>query len=77
MPRDYSIAECEAKVTRFRAANPTVKTYQKFTCDGCGTRLTMPEANVWYQTGTCDQCSTVTDIAKKGCGFVLTFDPNR
>jgi hypothetical protein len=48
--------------------------YQKFTCSGCGQRLTMPDANVFHKTGTCDQCSAVTDIVKQGCNYMVTFN---
>lgn len=45
--------------------------YQKFTCAGCGQRLGMETPNHFYKTGTCDNCSTVTDIEKQGCNFMV------
>lgn len=46
---------------------------QKFTCGGCGNRLTMTKPNKFYTTGTCDKCGFLTDIAKDGCNFVAVM----
>lgn len=43
--------------------------YQKFTCDGCGARLTMQEPGHFYEEGTCDNCPTITNIRLKGCNY--------
>ncbi|RPH72699.1 MAG: hypothetical protein EHM78_02010 [Myxococcaceae bacterium] len=45
--------------------------YQKFSCAGCGQRLTMSEANTFFETGSCDKCGVVTDIKKDGCNFLV------
>lgn len=45
--------------------------YQKFTCAGCGQRLTMETPNQFYEEGTCDKCDTVTNIKQQGCNFLL------
>lgn len=47
--------------------------YQKFTCAGCGHRLTMDTPNKFFETGTCDRCPAVTDIRKRGCNFLLHY----
>jgi len=47
--------------------------YQKFTCAGCGQRLTIDEPNTFHRTGTCDQCDAVTDIEKDGCNYLAVF----
>jgi hypothetical protein len=47
--------------------------YQKFTCAGCGQRLGMDEPNTFHTKGSCDQCSTITDIKKQGCNFMAVF----
>jgi predicted RNA-binding Zn-ribbon protein involved in translation (DUF1610 family) len=51
--------------------NPNVNLYQKFTCIGCGNRLTMEEPNTFYTSGTCDKCGTLTDIRKEGCNYLV------
>jgi hypothetical protein len=69
MFRDQPFADCAAKAETLAAAGHEV--FQKFTCDGCGSRLMIAEPNVFHETGTCDKCETITDIKRKGCGFML------
>ena len=45
--------------------------FQKFTCAGCGQRLTIDEPNLFYTSGSCDRCGHITDIKKTGCNMVL------
>jgi hypothetical protein len=45
--------------------------YQKFTCAGCGQRLTMEKPNVFYKTGVCDRCPTITNIEERGCNMLV------
>jgi hypothetical protein len=45
--------------------------YQKFTCSGCGSRLTMEEPNVFSESGACDKCPAITDIKKDGCNYLV------
>ena len=52
-------------------AKSGVDVYQKFTCSGCGQRLTMDVPNHFYEEGTCDKCPAVTDIKKQGCNFMI------
>jgi len=47
--------------------------YQKFTCDGCGKRLTIDEPNKFYTKGRCDSCPAITDIRAKGCNYLLIY----
>ena len=35
----------------------------------CGTKQTMPDANVFYKLGKCEECQRVTDIEADGCNF--------
>lgn len=43
--------------------------FQKFTCAGCGQRLTIDVPNKFFIEGTCDKCKTVTNIKKQGCNY--------
>ena len=45
--------------------------FQKFTCAGCGNRLTMETPNTFYFEGQCDKCGVVTDLRKTGCNFMM------
>jgi hypothetical protein len=47
--------------------------YQKFTCEKCGSRQTMESPNTFYMEGQCEECQHVTDIKKRGCGYMATF----
>jgi hypothetical protein len=49
--------------------------HQKFTCAGCGNRLTIAEPNTFHKTGTCDKCDAVTDIVAQGCNYMLIRGP--
>jgi hypothetical protein len=44
--------------------------YQKFTCDKCGSRQTMPTPNAFFTLGNCEECGYQTNIEKKGCNFM-------
>jgi len=55
---------------------PGAEIYQKFTCEKCQERQTIPEANQWHTHATCEECKHLTDIYKAGCGFALLTGPN-
>lgn len=69
MFRDFPFGEVVTKAQALSDAGHEV--FQKFTCDGCGARLTMDEPGKFFETGTCDKCETVTNIKRKGCNFLL------
>lgn len=46
--------------------------YQKWTCQHCGARQTMPVANHFYEKGRCEECKKITDIRAGGCNFLAT-----
>ena len=73
-PGDLSMEDIEKQVNELLANNPHVATYQKFTCEKCGSRQTMEEPNTFYLEGACEECKHVTDIRKKGCGYMATFN---
>jgi len=47
--------------------------YQKFTCEKCGARQTMSAPNTFYQEGQCEECAHITDLVKRGGGFMAHF----
>lgn len=47
--------------------------FQKFTCAGCGARLTMDVPDTFYKEGSCDQCGAITNIQEAGCNFLLVW----
>ncbi len=70
-PNDYPLEDCAAAAERILAKIPTAEIYQKWTCDHCGSRQTMGEKNVFFTSGTCEECKKVTDIAAKGCNYLV------
>ena len=48
--------------------------HQKFTCAGCGARLTMDEPNHFFELGTCDRCDAVTNIKAQGCNYMVLMN---
>jgi hypothetical protein len=46
--------------------------YQQWNCRHCGSKQTMPDANVFYKLGKCEECNRVTDIEAEGCNFMAT-----
>lgn len=45
--------------------------FQRFTCEACLARETMPDPNVLYKAGRCDECGHITNLELRGCGFML------
>lgn len=45
--------------------------FQKWSCDHCGSRQTMPEPNCFYMKGICEECKKETDILKRGCNYAV------
>jgi len=45
--------------------------YQKWTCEHCGSRQSMDEANKFYTEGMCEECKKITNIQKNGCNYML------
>jgi len=76
VPADHAFGEIAAACDLMIAQGRDI--YQKFTCRGCGQRLTMEEPNRLYTHGTCDKCGAVTDIERQGCNYrlVQASDPS-
>ena len=69
--RDFPFEKMARQAERLVKDGFTV--YQKFSCNGCGERLTMDVPNKFFQEGTCDKCDTVTNIERKGCNYCVTI----
>lgn len=51
------------------------KVYFKFTCPGCGERLTLEEPNVLYEDGECVKCGQTHPIERAGFMLLITMPP--
>lgn len=47
--------------------------YQKWTCQHCGARQTMPDRNKFYARGLCEDCKKETNIVARGCNYMATI----
>ena len=74
--KDYPLQDCVEQIDLIRKQNPDAKAYQKFTCESCGSRQTIDEADRFYTSGQCEECQHVTDIAKHGCNYIIIFGGN-
>jgi hypothetical protein len=52
---------------------PRIEIFQQFVCAHCLTKQTMPDPNVLYTHGKCEECQHVTDIKKNGCNYAVHF----
>ena len=68
-PKDHPLNECAQAAETLVAQGMAV--YQKFTCSNCGSRQTMAERNVFYTSGECQECGSITDITKSGCNYLV------
>jgi len=70
---DHPLADCLKMVDEIRSKDPKANAYQKFTCEKCGSRQTIDEPNTFYTSGSCEECKHITDIAKRGCNYMMVF----
>lgn len=68
-PDDGPFYEIAQEIEGLVTAGATI--FQKFTCEICRARQTMPSPNVLYKTGRCDECGHITNLERNGCGFML------
>jgi len=66
-PWDKVVADADAKMK----ASPHVHIYQQFNCEHCGAKQTMDTPDIFYETGTCEECKKITNIKKNGMNFMM------
>jgi hypothetical protein len=54
-----------------RRADAGAETYMKWTCVGCGDRVTATQPNTVYRQAQHEECGAITDIEKTGCNFLF------
>jgi hypothetical protein len=50
-----------------------VEVYQQFNCAACGMKQTMPDPNVLYTAGKCEECGAITNLRKYGCNYAVHY----
>ena len=68
--KDFPFQECADEAERLVTKHGAL-VFQKFSCDKCGSRQTIAEANKFYTSGKCEECGHVTDIVKRGCNYLV------
>jgi hypothetical protein len=69
--KDYPLKECVEACEKIVAEGGTV--YQKWTCDGCGGRITGNNPNTFTLKGHCEDCDFTTDLLVKGCNYLVMY----
>lgn len=72
--RDVPYDECCAMAKSYFDMGARV--FQKWTCDGCGDRVTASKPNAFYKYAMHEDCGHITNIMEKGCGFMLIMSTN-
>lgn len=66
--KDFPLIEVEETANRIIADGGFV--FQKWTCGGCGQRITANDRNVFTLKGHCEECDFTTDLLVTGCNYV-------
>jgi len=69
--KDYPIADLHP--TMMAAIAKGGQCYMKFTCDYCGSRQTIDTPNLLFTQGKCEECNSVTDLARKGGNLLIVY----
>ena len=70
---DYPIEECVRGAERLLSQHPGGAFFQKWTCGGCGRRVTGNTPNAFFVRGHCEDCDHVTDLEKAGCNYAFHY----
>jgi hypothetical protein len=68
---DHEFYEVHAQASELLEANPNANIWVKFTCENCMSRQTFDVPNTFYKEGKCEECGHITNLEKRGCGFLL------
>ena len=70
---DYSLEKCAEGAREVTTRGGVV--FQKWTCDGCGDRVTASTPNKFTTLGRHDEptCGCVTDLRLRGCNYMAVW----
>jgi hypothetical protein len=69
--KNYPIEECARGVADLLDRRPGSAFFQKWTCGGCGRRITGNTPNKLFTEGHCEECGHITDLKKTGCNYMV------
>ena len=72
LPREELMRRADEAIQLFASQGTPAHVNFKFTCERCGTRCTLSDPNVLYETGECFQCGHSTKITHGG--FMMTMN---
>jgi hypothetical protein len=70
--KDYPFYECARQAEELIQNGATI--YQKFSCATCGARNTIETPNVFYTSGKCGECWSMTNLLSSGCNYMVHLD---
>jgi hypothetical protein len=65
----YPIEQCLKRANKLIPLGAII--HQQFNCGACGTKQTMETPNVFYESGTCEACGSITNIKAAGCNYLV------
>lgn len=72
--QDFSLQECAEAAEKILAeAPPGSAFFQKWTCAGCGDRVTGATPNRFFTRGLHEDCGHVTDLSETGCNYSVHY----
>jgi len=71
--KNFPVKTCAQTLKRILRQHPHSAFYQKWTCSGCGRRITANIPNQLTYEGHCEDCGAITDMRKTGCNYSMHF----
>lgn len=70
--KNFSLKECDTTLQKIMPTLPEGSAFfQRWTCAGCGARVTGNTPNKLFIAGHCEDCGHMTDIIKSGCNYSI------
>lgn len=70
--KDFPLMDCVRGVEHIlRTSPPGTAIFQKWTCVGCGERVTGNEPNKLCELGHHEECGAITNIRETGCNYSI------
>lgn len=65
---DYPLGEVMRRAAEI-SSQGRQDVFQRFTCSGCGRRVSVTEPNRFTSHPACKHCGTTTDVSHSGCNY--------
>lgn len=71
--KNYPLEDCAKALAQILNDHPGSAFFQKWTCGGCGERVTGTTANKLFTSGKHEDCGYITDLKRTGCNYMVHF----